>query len=140
MNQKINKILITAACAIFISGIANAKPINGAQTSIIECEIGSAYSLFEIDNINKSVKSAQSDVIFKVIFFKKGLLKFSSDNPFYANDFAQENEFPKEVIITINRVTGDASSQVFFKISTIDDLTNPKYIRQGNCRLVNRKF
>jgi len=141
---------LIAALALCLSGIPELSQaqINGPgkrkipsqKTVLVECNIGTSRSLFEVDNENSTVKDAQSDVQFKIIFFKEGILKFSSDNPFFAMDFAAEGEFPDEVIITIDRVTGASGSQVFFKDRDRSDVTNPKNIRYGKCRPVNSQF
>lgn len=141
---------IIATLALCLSGIpqmsqakndhSGKRQIPSKKTVLVECKIGTSRSLFEIDNDHSAVKDAQSNVQFKIIFFKEGILKFSSDNPFFANYFAAEDEFPDEVTITIDRVTGASGSHVFFKNRDRSDVTNPKNLRSGECHPVNRQF
>jgi hypothetical protein len=112
-----------------------------SEMTLVECNWGDFRSLFEIDNAKKTIKDGESDVDFDLIFFKPGLVKFRSNNPFYANQFAPEGKFPAEVEISINRVSGVADSQVYSKENKIEyDLADPQSRKYGKCRLVHHQF
>lgn len=113
---------------------------SAASPNLIECKFGDSNQVFEINDTAKTVKDAGSDVEFKTIFYKNEIIKFSSDNPFYANDFTDPSRFPESVIITISRITGGASSQVFFKDDTAEARVSSKNVRAGSCRIVQRRF
>lgn len=120
------------------SSAADGRSGPSAASSLIECHIGDADDLFEINDSSKTIRSAQNDVEFRIIFYKTGILKFSSDNSFFAMDFVNSTK-AVSVTITIRRTTGAAIAQVFSKDDP-DQRIATENIVEGFCQRVQRRF